>query len=297
MAFPIGYLLDTLVFAGIFGILSLSLNIEFGHTGLPNFGKVAFFMIGAYTSALITLSGKPFIAGIIGAMIVSGICGVLISLPAIRLREDYLAITTLAFGEILRLILKNEEWIAGGVLGLKGIPEALSLKGVQATLYGHVIVVYISLVIFYLFLRFLEKSPYGRLLKAIREDELAAQSFGKNTIFYKAQSFAIGSAVAGAAGSLYAQYLSYIGPDLFMPIVTFTVWAMLIIGGIGNYRGAILGSFIYIGFERGARIMKDYLHLPIDPNNLMFIIFGLLLIIVLLFRPEGVLREEKVKLL
>lgn len=297
MAFPIAYLLDMLVFTGIFGIMALSLNLEFGHTGLPNFGKVAFFMIGAYTSALITLAGYPFIFGITGAMVVSAFFGAIVSLPAIRLREDYLAILTLAFGEILRLILKNEEWIAGGVLGLKGIPEALTTTSFKSALYGHLIVVYIFVVTFYIFLRFLEKSPYGRLLKAIREDELAAQSLGKNTVWYKAQALAIGSAIAGSSGGLYAQYLSYIGPDLFMPVITFAVWAMVIIGGVGNHKGVLVGALIYQIFERGSRIFKDYLQIPIDPNNMMFMIFGLLLIIVLMFRPEGLIKEEKVKLL
>lgn len=286
------------VYVGLFSILTLSLNLEYGFTGLMNFGKVAFFMIGAYVSALITLSGAPYPVGLFGGMVASGLAGLLMSMPALRLRGDYLAILLLVFGEAIRIVLKNEIWIAGGPFGLTGIPPALPfLKGGSEEMYLaiNVGIVWGVLLILYALLEIMVNSPYGRVIRGIREDELATQSFGKNTFRYKAQVFLIGSAIAGVAGSLYAQYVGYTATAMFMPIVTFTVWVMCILGGVANNRGAILGVLIMKGLERGTRIAKDYMGVPIDPHNLMYILTGALMVLFLLYRPSGMLKEKPVK--
>lgn len=293
---PSMYLLDLLVFVGIFGMMSVSLNLEFGFAGLANFGKVAFFLIGAYTYALLAELGIPFFVCLLGGSIMAAIFGFLISLPALRLRADYMAIVALTFGEILRLIVKTEDWIAGGDWGV-GVAPAISISGAtpQLNIIVNIGLVYACLAGCFIVAQLMANSPYGRAMRAIREDEVAAESMGKNRAKYKAQIFMLGSAMAGLAGGLYAQYLHYVLPGMFMPMVTFTVWIMVLMGGPANNWGVLLGAFIVELFDRGANIAKDYLTLPTDPSNLQYILFGVLIMIVLLYRPQGLLKESAIK--
>jgi ABC-type branched-subunit amino acid transport system permease subunit len=293
---PLVYILDFIVLVGIFSIFSLSLNIEFGFAGLANFGKVAFVLIGAYTYTLLSDSGVPFYMCLIAGALAAASIGFLVSLPTLKLREDYLAIVVLAFGEILKLIVKSEDWIAGGVWGTPVWP-AISIPGSSARLdmVINIALVYLCLGISFLLLQLLSNSPYGRVMRAIREDEIAAEALGKNRAKYRAQVFALGSAIAGLGGGLYAQYLQFIDPYMFAPMLTFTVWIMVLLGGPGNNWGAVLGAGMVQLFDRGANIAKDYLTLPIDPNNLQYIIYGVLIILVLLYRPQGLLKESPIK--
>jgi branched-chain amino acid transport system permease protein len=212
------------------------------------------------------------------------------------LRADYLAIAVLAFGEILRSVVKAEGWIAGGVWGISvspAISPAGALPRVDALV--NVGLVYLCLLICLAVVELLANSPYGRLIRAIREDEVAAEALGKDRAKYKAEVFMLGSAMAGIGGGLYAQYIQYIAPSMFMPMITFTVWIMVILGGPANNRGALLGAALVEIFDRGANIAKDYLTLPIDPSNLQYILFGALIIVVLLYRPQGLLKESPIK--
>jgi branched-chain amino acid transport system permease protein len=289
---PLIYLLDILVFMGIFAMLALSLNLEYGFTGLGNFGKVAFFMIGAYTYALLSNNGVPFYLCLIFSSVIAGLIGMAISLPALRLKEDYLAITTLSFGEILRLILKAEKGIAGGVWGIT-VPPAFPWTGssFRAILAANVGLVFICLGLCFIMLQLIANSPYGRVLRGIREDDLAAEALGKSQLLYKAQVFMLGSGIAGVAGGLFAQYIRFIDPYMFFPTVTFSVWIMIILGGPANNWGAFLGSILVEFLNRATRIAKDYLVSPIDPNNLQYILYGLLIIVILIYRPQGLLKE------
>jgi branched-chain amino acid transport system permease protein len=293
---PLVYVLDLIVFIGIFGIVSLSLNLEFGFAGLANFGKVAFFLIGAYTYALLSQAGVPFYLCLIAGAVTTAIAGFLVSLPTLKLREDYLAIVVLTFGEILRLIIKSEHWIAGGIWGIT-ISPAISVVGVSARVSTliNIGLVYLCLFICFLVVQSLANSPYGRVIRAIREDEVAAEALGKDRAKYRAQVFALGSAIAGVAGGLYAQYIQFIDPYMFMPMLTFTVWIMVLLGGPANNWGALLGAGLVELFDRGTNMAKDYLTLPIDPSNLQYIIFGVLIILVLFYRPQGLLKESRVK--
>lgn len=293
---PLVYVLDLAVFIGIFSILSLSLNLEFGFAGLANFGKVAFFLVGAYTYAILSQMGVPFYLCLIAGALTSAIFGFLVSLPTLKLRQDYLAIVVLTFGEILRLIIKSEAWIAGGAWGT-AVPRAISVAGASARVdvLINIALVYFCLFICFLVVQLLTNSPYGRVLRAIREDEVAAEALGKNKAKYRAQTLALGSAMAGVAGGLFAQYIQFIDPYMFMPMVTFTVWIMVILGGPANSWGALLGAALVQLFDKGATIAKDYLTLPIDPTDLQYILFGVLMILVLLYRPRGLLKESQVK--
>lgn len=289
------YFLDFVVFAGIFGIVALSLNLEFGFAGLANFGKVAFFLVGAYTYALLSQIGIPFSLCLIAGALVAAIFGWLVSLPALRLRADYLAISVLAFGEILRLTVKSEVWLAGGDWGMRVAPIFPWMGSELIYRLENIGLVFICLLICFVVAQLLANSPYGRVVRAIREDEIAAEALGKDRAKYKAQIFMLGSAMAGLAGGLFAQYLQYVVPGMFMPMVTFTVWIMVILGGPANNWGALLGAGLVELFDRGANIAKDYLVLPVDPSSLQYILFGALIIFVLFYRPQGLLKESPIK--
>lgn len=291
---PLLYILDLVVFIGVFGILALSLNLEFGFAGLANFGKVAFFLIGAYTYALLSQTGVPFYLCLIAGAVISAAFGLLVSLPALRLKADYLAIAVLTFGEILRLIVKSEDF-AGGDWGIPVSPVFPWTGSELVYRLENIGLVYLCLFICFLVAQLLASSPYGRVMRAVREDEVAAEALGKNRARYKAEVLMLGSAMAGIAGGLYVQYLHYVLPGMFMPMVTFTVWIMVLLGGPANNWGALLGAALVTLFERGANIAKDYLALPIDPGNLQYILFGALIILVLLYRPQGLLKESPIK--
>ena len=291
---PLLYVLDLIVYIGIFGIVALSLNLEFGFAGIANFGKVAFFLIGAYTYALLSKIGIPFPLCLIAGALTSALFGLLISLPALRLRTDYLAIAILAFGEILRLIVKSESWIAGGDWGTSVAP-AISIAGAShhVGVLVNIGLVYFCLLICFVIAQLLANSPYGRVVRAIREDEIAAEALGKDRAKYKAQILMIGSAMVGVAGGLYVQYLHYVLPDMFVPMITFTVWIMVLLGGPGNNWGALLGAGLVELFKYGTNLAKPIL--PLDPINLQYILFGVLIILVLFYRPQGLLKESPIK--
>jgi len=293
---PLIYVLDMLVFIGIFSLLAISLNLEYGFTGLGNFGKVAFFMAGAYTYALMIETGAPILVSLLGGATVAGLLGGLVSLPALRLREDYLAIVTLSFGEILRLFVKAQEGFTGGVHGIQ-VPAAFTAFVASPRLFGlaNVVLVYLVAGVAFLFVQALINTPYGRVLRAIREDDVAVQVLGKNPVLYKVQVLVAGSFLAGLAGGAFAQYMRFIDPYMFLPLVTFYVWIALILGGPANNWGAVLGALVVEIFNRGTRIAKDYLVLPVDPNNLQFIMFGVLIILLLLYRPQGILGESRLR--
>jgi len=293
---PLVFILDALVFVGVFMLLALSLNLEFGYTGLGNFGKVAFFMVGAYIYAIAIQFGLPFYLSLVLCALVASILGALVSLPALRLREDYLAITTIAFGEIVRIIFKAEQSIAGGVWGISipSIFRDLNLS-IRMSVVANLLLVYFVVIVVFIVLQLLTNSPYGRVLRAIREDDEAVSVLGKNVIYYKVQVFMIGSAVAGLSGGLYAQYLRFIEPNMFLPLVTFFVWIMLILGGSGNNKGALVGALLVEFISRGSRILKDYVALPVDAHNVQYIMFGVLIILIIMYRPDGLVREKPLK--
>lgn len=282
-----------MIYIGIYSILAISLNLEAGFGRLMNFGKVAFFAIGAYTSTLFSLAGAPFIAGLIAGIFLSTLFGFLIALPALRLRADYLAIVTLSFGEILRLFLLNEQWLTNGPMGIRGIPQPLYSVFPENYLLFYASLVFAILLICYFFSERIINSPFGRTLKAIRDDEDAVLAFGKDTFQIKVKAFMIGSGMAGIAGVLFAHYIAFISPDMFFPSLTFLIWTMMVIGGSANNLGVITGAVLIQVLERGTRFIKDFVELPIEPSNLRIIIIGLLLILFVLYKPDGMIKERK----
>lgn len=289
------FVLDTLVYIGIFAILGISLNLEAGFTRLMNFGKVAFFAIGAYTTALLTLNGAPYIIGLIASIALAAFTGFLIALPTLRLREDYFAIVTLTSGEILRIFFSSEEWLTNGFIGLAGIPRPIPGVLSENHLLFYTPFVFLFVLACYLLSRRIIYSPFGRVLKAVREDEVATQFLGKDVFAFKTKSLVIGSGMAGVAGNLFAHHLTFIAPDMFFPGLTFSVWIMVVIGGMGNIVGPVIGAFLIETFERGMSFVKDYILLPIEPLNFRIIVIGLLLIFFVLYMPEGVFGERRLE--
>jgi branched-chain amino acid transport system permease protein len=286
-----GYLIATATIGGIYVLLTLGLSLQYGFTGLINFGHVGFYAIGAYASALVTLAGYPIAAGMLAAVLLAGVSAVPLGLFAIRLREDYLAIVTLAFSEIVRIVLIGEQWLTGGNVGLSGIPHPFA-----ATLAGGTERLYLGLVLaadllgVLVVLRVVH-SPFGRLIRAIRDDEVAVRALGKDPVGYKMAVLVIGAALAGLAGSLYAHYVTYISPDQFTPIVTFYVWIAMILGGAGRISGAVVGSMLLLGFLEGTRFLRDMIPAvpEVEMASLRLFAVGLGLVVFIIFLPQGLM--------
>jgi branched-chain amino acid transport system permease protein len=280
---------------GIYGILTLSLNFHYGLSGLVNFGHVGFFAVGAYTSAMVTMMGVPFLVGVVLGGIAGGLLGFLVALPTSKLSVHYWAITTLGIGEIIRLVALNEEWLTRGSFGLIGIPQPLVSvfpAGLYPVFYLAVVVAFLGIT--YFTIRKLANSPFGRVLKAIREEDDLALAMGKPVFHFKVKAMAVGAGFAGVAGALFAHYITYISPLDFMPIVTFIVWAMVIVGGKGNEVGSVVGAVVVVVFYNSTRFLKDYLPLSGQTvASLRMVAIGILIILVVLFMRGGLIKERK----
>jgi len=283
------YLLHILIMIGIYSIVSMSLNLLAGYTGLLSVSHAAFYGIGAYTTALLSLKlGLPFWVNIPAGIVVSGIIAFAIAWPALRTYDDYFVITTFAFQVIIFSILNNWVSFTGGPLGLPGIP--------QPALFGFKISSHIAFLVFvgvfamlsYLVLSRLVQSPFGRILKAIREDEVFAMSLGKDVVKFKLTAFVISAAVASVGGSLYAQYITFIDPTSFTIMESVFILSIVIIGGAGNLKGSIAGAALLIFIPE----MLRFIGMPSSiAANMRQIFYGLLLVLFMMFRPQGLLGE------
>jgi branched-chain amino acid transport system permease protein len=308
------YLVSLAIMGGIYAVFALGLNVQWGYTGLFNIGIAGFFAIGAYTSALITTPmpegvyatyveqlvglGLPFPFGLLGAAVVSGIIALAIGIPTLRLREDYLAIATIGIAEAIRLLFNNERWLANGPRGLTGLPQPLrAWAEPQHYNYIYLGIVLLTVVLVYWAIERGIRSPWGRVLRAIREDEIAAAMNGKDVFAFKLQALVLGSAIMGLGGALYAHYVRAISPDAFSPLfATFLIWVMLLLGGSGNSKGALLGAFLVWGIWMGTTFVTDQILAPFWAARapyLRFLLIGLILEAIILLRPQGILGEER----
>jgi neutral amino acid transport system permease protein len=427
----IGYIVSLVIFTATYALFSLGLNLQWGFTGLINFGHIAFMTLGAYTTVLLSLQDVPLFISVIVGGAMAALLGLLIGFSTLRLREDYLAIVTVGVAEVVRLIAVNEAWLTRGPMGLYGFP--LPLEDYQPNLVGKLAAIAILtaivavalwrlwrwmgaqiqgssrsqwqrnlplvatylislmailfaigaiakqlkanqilppwglgifliatlaatvwlyvwwarrmfpklpewhvssaligsvgvtafglwvygcgavalynysykaglmlllLVVLTLTFWFLERmlaSPWGRILKAIREDEEVARALGKNVFWYKLQSFMLGGAIAGIAGAFYAWQLTFINPDGFTTLITFQAWTIVILGGAGNNVGTLLGATIFWAYNTATRfILKDII--PLDDARLgafRLMVIGLLLIILIIWRPQGILGKKE----
>lgn len=282
------YLIHIGIVAMITIIFAVSLDIELGHAGLYNFGQMAFFGIGAYTSALLTLAGLPVPVGIAAAILAAGLAGAWVAYPILRLTGDYFGMATLAFGEMARLLFLNERWLTKGPMGLPGIPRP-SLPSAELGLAGYLLFVTVPALLTVAFSYHLVQSPFGRALRVVREDENVAKAFGKNVVSLKVRCVVAGSALAGLAGSLWAHYTTYISPNDFTLQGTIVVLLCVVLGGKGTPWGPILGAILVVCFQELLR----FLPIPGEWGRLVAplqgMVFGLALVMLMMKRPQGLL--------
>jgi branched-chain amino acid transport system permease protein len=265
------YLLQILVNIGIAIILALGLNVITGLTGQLSLGHAAFMSVGAFASALLTIkTGLPFFLNLLVAGSFTALIGMLIGYPILRLTGDYLAICTLGFAEIVKVIFLNLE-ITNKALGLT-VPPA-------KTVIPMPIFVWIWAIIAIIAVTFVQNSRFGRALKAIREDEIAAESMGINLTLYKLKSFALGTFLAGIGGALYAHFLGYINPSDFGFLKSVDILSMIVLGGLGSVPGAVIGSSVLAAAPEFLRFMSQY----------RMLVYGALLVFLMVFRPNGLL--------
>ncbi|OKH19331.1 branched-chain amino acid ABC transporter permease [[Limnothrix rosea] IAM M-220] len=358
----VGYLVYLTISAATYAIFCLGLNLQWGFTGLINFGHVAFMTIGAYATVLLASQGIPLIVALLIGMAIAALLGLIIGLSTLRLREDYLSIVTIGFSELIRLVALNEEWLTRGAFGVQGYPlplgefrpnqvGRLSLifwltlvaifagwqlwrgirwrwkkqrkqggSGLDATVWGVIgggiilslfingcvalqnynykaglmLLSVVALALVYAGLEYLVHSPWGRVLKAIREDEEIPRALGKNVFWYKLQSFMLGGAIAGMAGSFYAWQLTNVYPSSFEPLVTFNAWTIVVLGGAGTNPGTLIGSLIFFAYDSVTRFVLPQLDLVDDARlgALRIMVIGLILMVLMVWRPQGLLGNK-----
>ena len=323
----VSFLTSWLTFFGIYAILALCLNMEAGYAGMANTGLVAFYGIGAFVAGFVSISSflayygynypiysldavivlgqisdkNPalsigvFLLSLILSFLISGAVGYLVSYPTLRVGPAFLGITILSFGEMMRVFLKHFS-PTGGSYGLLGIPHPLAWIG-EPLLRGQLflLLTLTTLILVFIYFRRLANSPYGRVLKSIREDEVAALCIGKPVPQVKARLLFVGSGISAIAGSFLAFYLGSVSPDMFATAVTFEVWSMVILGGRANNTGVILGAVLFSLLGRASSALPFLLpDLAIDPNYIRWMLTGAVIVIVLLHRPKGVLAEKPV---
>lgn len=295
------------VLAGIYGIFTLGLQLNVGFTGIINFGQAGFMAIGAYAMGILVVrAGWSMWVALPAAIAIAMLAGVLIGLPSLRLRADYFAIATIAFAEIVRYAAQNARGLTGGNQGLLGFDD--QWIDVSDTILGWLpesvedqfllpllIVTWLTLAVLTLLLVLAQRSPWGRVLRAIREDEDAARALGKNAFAYKLQSIAIAAGLGAIAGYFLALNLAFLNPSSFEPLFTFIGYTVLIIGGLASYVGVAIGALILWTLLESTR----YLDLPLAAEKvaaLRFVVVGVVLIVLVALRPQGILgkREEMV---
>jgi branched-chain amino acid transport system permease protein len=290
------YVIAMVATGGIYALLTLGLNVVWGLTGMVNLGLVGFFAVGGYASALLTLRlGWPIPAGLAAAFVLGAASGIAVTLATLRLRGDYLAIVTLGFAEVIRLIATNEVWLTNGSDGIAQIPgpwRGMLSPSAFNLVFCAIVLAFVALALW--LAERVRASPFGRALRAIREDDVVAAVAGKWVTGFKLRSFALGAGFMAVAGALYGHFNSYIAPDLFQPLLTIYIFLALSLGGTGNNFGAVVGAFVVIALLESTRFVLPLfaaLHAS-QVAALREMTIGILLIVVLRVRPGGLLPER-----
>lgn len=318
------FLTTFLTTVGIYAIFTLALNIQWGYTGVFNFGVAAFFLVGAYTAAIVTkdpASGEfvqyvggfgeflspsfldagewlPFIVGVGAAGLASGILALLLSVPTLRLREDYLAIATIGVAELMRRIVIEEKSLVGGTNAMVGIPGPLDGyfdPGDWKYAFLVMVIVFLGLLLFAVERGI--RSPWGRVLRALKEDETVTAASGKNVFAFRMQGFVLGAIIMGMGGAVFGYGRGSVGPETFDHFfATFLFWAMLIVGGSGNNWGAIVGAFVVWGVWTISLQLNGYDLPGVLQVRIFFIrdlLIGVTIVLFLLLRPQGLVPEQR----
>jgi len=296
----VAYMPFFLGLVGIYAIMTLGLNVQWGMTGQFNIGIAGFFAVGAYTTAILTtgpadgwLGGfsLPFLVGLAGAVLVCLPLAWAVGRITANLRTDYLAIATIGIAEIIRLLVLNEGWLTHGTRGIPGIAKPLGMGTLNYTL---VILAFVALI--YVMVEVAQRSPWGRVLRAIRDSEPATAAAGKDIARFRLQAFVVGSCIMALGGGLYAHFVGFISPEAFRPLYgTFLVWVMLIAGGSGNNLGALLGALVVWIIWSSTELLAGLMPVALIGSESAFRIFliGVLLQIILVTRPQGMLPERR----
>jgi ABC-type branched-subunit amino acid transport system permease subunit len=317
----VAYMLNLLALAGMYILMSMGLNVQWGYSGLINFSVAAFFGIGAYAAAILASPDSPLTGGtllvvdlpgmaqvdvlgtpgmgLVAAILVTGVIAVLFGIPTLSLREDYLAIASLGLAEVVRLIIKNEDPLTGGVQGILGMPEFFVewpvIGGFVASLPSEQVNTALALVLVlgtWLFLRRIHRSPWGRAQRLIRSDEDLAEALGKDTYSLRMQSWVIGCVIMGLAGVLFVHINNSLFPSTLKPITTFYVWIAVILGGSGSDRGAIIGGIVVVTIVQGTRFVSGSVPI-IDSGSLRLLVIGVVIILIMHGRQQGVLPPQR----
>lgn len=304
----VSYLVFFATVASILAIAVLGLNLQWGNTGLFNGGVVAFFGAGAYGTLI--LGGVPqdgqlggfglfYPLALLGGMATAGLLAWGVGILTLRLRHDYLAISTFGIAVAFENLMRNAQWLGGGAQGLRGFDRPLRAALGDGFLYNilFLLCVLVLLVLTYRFLETLVASPFGRQLRAIREDETAARSLGKTPARIRLTAFVTGSVIMGLAGGLYGTFYAFVSPQDILPTLTFQIWAMLIVGGAGNNKGAVLGAFLIWGaWTASGWALSRFapIEAQLYTGSIQYILIGLVIVGMLLWRPQGLLPERLV---
>lgn len=294
-----------LVIALTFAIAVLGLNLQWGYTGVFNAGVVGFLAVGGYAMAFLVgpaSEGRwggfdlPFPVGLIGAMAAAALAALIVGLATIKLREDYLAIATFGIAITIQLVALNADSITGGNLGIHGIPRPLASlfsDPLAYNLFYLAVAASITALAFWALERIV-RSPWGRALKSIREDEIAAISLGKNAARFRMEAFVLGAALMGLSGALYVGFVAYVSPFDFLPLMTFQIWTMLIVGGSGNNKGAVIGALVVWALWSLSGVAVTSLlpsRLHAQGAAAQIVLIGAVLVAMLLYRPRGLIGE------
>jgi len=305
--------------AAVFALAAVGLNVQFGYTGLLNFGHVGFMLVGAYGLAVtVATFNGPFWLGLLVGIAAAAVLALILGIPTLRLRADYLAIVTIAAAEILRFVFRSRpaDPITGSVFGLRGFARRfLEINPIPEGTYGFWLFAYSHtrvwtliaawglVLLTSLLLYLIVNSPWGRVLKAIRDDEDAARSLGKNVFSYKMQSLILGGVIGGLAGIVWVVHFQTADPNFFLPLVTFFIYTSLILGGpatiIGPIVGAIAFWFLRVGLDSFLRQLSAAEVVPPgvfgteEIGAIIFALVGLGLVLLMIFRPQGMFGNKR----
>jgi branched-chain amino acid transport system permease protein len=289
------YLTAMAISAGIYALLALGVNLTWGMAGMVNLGLAGFFAVGAYATAMLTKAGVAIPLGIAAGGAAAALTGAGVALITARLRADYLAIVTLGFSESVRIAAANEIWLTNGSDGIAGIPGPW--RGILTPQQFNLVFLGIVLAVLaatFVVLNRIGASPFGRVLRAIRDDEDVAAVAGKHVLMFKVKAFAVGAAVLGIAGALYAHETSYVAPDIFAPLLTLNIILALVAGGVGNNAGAILGAVLIVALLEGTRFLAPFMPFlaPAQIAAVRELLVSVLLLVILRVLPTGIIPER-----
>jgi branched-chain amino acid transport system permease protein len=299
------FLASVIALMGIYALLTLAVNVHYGYAGLLSFGIVGFAAVGAYTYAIVTRGApvgedvyilffnQPWWVGFLAAGVVTTLFAFIIGLPTLRVEGDYLLIVTFAFAEVIQDLLSNEGWLTNGTRGFINIhlPFRELIPGRNYTLFLAFLIVVIVAVV-YLIVQRLGTAPFGRTLRAIRDNEPATLALGKSVYGFKMRTFLLGAAICGFAGAMYTWYMTLAMPSIFGMSVSFTAWIALIVGGLGNNKGAIVGTIVLLGVQQAFKFISLTPDMAPIISSIQLIMEGLVLILILRFWPRGLIPEK-----